>query len=130
MVRVGYTVMSGRVGPRHLVQDVVHAEQAGYDFAAISDDYSPWLDTSPSRVLAAPCRDRVEGFVEAVRAYADAGFDEVALVQAAVTTGRSSSTGPSAPCSPPCVSCDAVHLPRPGPTGPRPSGRACPSALR
>jgi G6PDH family F420-dependent oxidoreductase len=44
MTDFGYTMMSEQAGPRQLVTDVVAAEQAGFDFAVISDHYFPWLD--------------------------------------------------------------------------------------
>jgi G6PDH family F420-dependent oxidoreductase len=40
----GYTMMCEQTGPRELVDDVVAAEAAGFDFAVISDHYFPWLD--------------------------------------------------------------------------------------
>jgi G6PDH family F420-dependent oxidoreductase len=39
----GYTLMCEQAGPVQLVRDAVAAEQAGFDFAVISDHYSPWL---------------------------------------------------------------------------------------
>jgi G6PDH family F420-dependent oxidoreductase len=44
MVHLGYTMMCEQAGPRQLVDDVVAAEAAGFDFAVISDHYFPWLD--------------------------------------------------------------------------------------
>jgi G6PDH family F420-dependent oxidoreductase len=44
MVQVGYTMMCEQAGPRQLVDDVVAAEAAGFDFAVISDHYFPWLE--------------------------------------------------------------------------------------
>src|SRR3954464_10549986 len=44
-MRIGYTMMCEQAGPRQLVRDVVRAEEAGFDFAVISDHYNPWLDT-------------------------------------------------------------------------------------
>ena len=44
MVQIGYTMMSEHSGPRQLVEDVVRAEQAGFDFSVASDHYFPWLD--------------------------------------------------------------------------------------
>jgi G6PDH family F420-dependent oxidoreductase len=44
VVQVGYTMMCEQAGPRQLVDDVVAAEAAGFDFAVISDHYFPWLD--------------------------------------------------------------------------------------
>src|SRR3954452_6784686 len=37
-------MMCEQTGPRELVDDVVAAEAAGFDFAVISDHYFPWLD--------------------------------------------------------------------------------------
>jgi G6PDH family F420-dependent oxidoreductase len=37
-------MMCEQAGPRQLVDDVVAAERAGFDFAVISDHYFPWLD--------------------------------------------------------------------------------------
>ncbi|CAL9347991.1 F420-dependent glucose-6-phosphate dehydrogenase [Streptomyces sp. enrichment culture] len=44
MVRIGYTMMTEQAGPRALVDDVVAAEAAGFDFSVISDHYFPWLE--------------------------------------------------------------------------------------
>ena len=44
MQRLGYKLMSEEHGPRDLVANAVRAEEAGFDFAAISDHFSPWLD--------------------------------------------------------------------------------------
>ncbi|MDT4970032.1 MAG: hypothetical protein QOG22_175, partial [Pseudonocardiales bacterium] len=45
MVRLGYTLMCEQSGPRELVRDAARAEQAGFEFAVISDHYFPWLDS-------------------------------------------------------------------------------------
>ncbi len=45
MTRYGYTLMCEQSGPRELVRDAVRAEQAGFDFAVMSDHYFPWLDS-------------------------------------------------------------------------------------
>ncbi|MET9297515.1 LLM class F420-dependent oxidoreductase [Streptomyces sp. NPDC003077] len=45
MVQIGYTMMTEHAGPRQLVEDVVHAEQVGFDFSVTSDHYFPWLAT-------------------------------------------------------------------------------------
>lgn len=45
MVQFGYTMMTEQAGPRALVDDVVAAERAGFDFSVTSDHYFPWLDT-------------------------------------------------------------------------------------
>jgi G6PDH family F420-dependent oxidoreductase len=44
MVQIGYTMMGEQSGPRALVDDLVRAEQSGFDFSVISDHYFPWLD--------------------------------------------------------------------------------------
>ncbi|OIJ95697.1 LLM class F420-dependent oxidoreductase [Streptomyces sp. MUSC 14] len=43
MTRIGYTMMSEQAGPRDLVDHLVQAESAGFDFSVISDHYFPWL---------------------------------------------------------------------------------------
>ncbi len=37
-------MMCEQAGPKQLVRDVTLAEQAGFDFAVISDHYFPWLE--------------------------------------------------------------------------------------
>ncbi len=44
MTMIGYTMMCEQAGPKQLVRDVALAEEAGFDFAVISDHYFPWLD--------------------------------------------------------------------------------------
>jgi G6PDH family F420-dependent oxidoreductase len=44
MVAIGYTIMGEQAGPKQLVADAVRAEQAGFDFIAASDHFSPWLE--------------------------------------------------------------------------------------
>jgi G6PDH family F420-dependent oxidoreductase len=44
MIKLGYKLMSEEHGPADLVRDAARAEEAGFDFAAISDHFSPWLD--------------------------------------------------------------------------------------
>ena len=44
MIKLGYKLMSEEHGPAALVRNAVRAEQAGFEFAAISDHFSPWLD--------------------------------------------------------------------------------------
>jgi alkanesulfonate monooxygenase SsuD/methylene tetrahydromethanopterin reductase-like flavin-dependent oxidoreductase (luciferase family) len=39
MTKIGYTMMCEQAGPKELVRDVVLAEEAGFDFAVISDHY-------------------------------------------------------------------------------------------
>jgi G6PDH family F420-dependent oxidoreductase len=42
---IGYTMMCEQAGPKQLVRDVSLAEEAGFDFAVISDHYFPWLES-------------------------------------------------------------------------------------
>jgi G6PDH family F420-dependent oxidoreductase len=44
MIKLGYKLMSEEHGPAHLVRNAARAEQAGFDFAAISDHFFPWLE--------------------------------------------------------------------------------------
>jgi G6PDH family F420-dependent oxidoreductase len=41
----GYTLLGEQAGPRQLIDDAGRAERAGFDFAVISDHFSPWLAT-------------------------------------------------------------------------------------
>lgn len=43
MAQFGYTMMTEQAGPRALVDDVVAAERAGFDFSVTSDHSFPWL---------------------------------------------------------------------------------------
>jgi G6PDH family F420-dependent oxidoreductase len=45
MVGIGYTLLCEQSGPRELVRYAQLAEQAGFDFAVISDHSFPWLDS-------------------------------------------------------------------------------------
>lgn len=44
MIKLGYKLMSEEHGPTDLVRNCQRAEQAGFDFAAISDHFFPWLE--------------------------------------------------------------------------------------
>jgi coenzyme F420-dependent glucose-6-phosphate dehydrogenase len=44
MAAIGYTLSSEEHGPRELVGYARQAEEAGFDFAAISDHFHPWVD--------------------------------------------------------------------------------------
>ncbi len=44
MIEIGYKLMAEEHGPASLVRNTARAEQAGFDFAAISDHFFPWLD--------------------------------------------------------------------------------------
>jgi G6PDH family F420-dependent oxidoreductase len=52
MTRYGYTLMCEQTQPRPLVRDASLAEQAGFDFAVISDHFHPWLDAEGSSPYA------------------------------------------------------------------------------
>ena len=41
---LGYKLMSEEHGPTDLVRNANRAEQAGFDFAAISDHFFPWVE--------------------------------------------------------------------------------------
>ncbi|MDX3074092.1 LLM class F420-dependent oxidoreductase [Streptomyces sp. MI02-7b] len=43
MTQFGYTMMTEQAGPQELVNHVVRAEEAGFDFSVTSDHYFPWL---------------------------------------------------------------------------------------
>lgn len=45
VVNIGYTMMTEQAGPRELVEHVVRAEAAGFDFSVTSDHYFPRLDS-------------------------------------------------------------------------------------
>lgn len=52
MVKLGYKLMSEEHGPKALVQNLMLAETAGFDFAAISDHFSPWIEEQGHAPLA------------------------------------------------------------------------------
>src|ERR1700676_1660901 len=54
MLKLGYKLMSEEHGPADLVRDAKRAEEAGFEFAAISDHFSPWLDEQGHAPLAWP----------------------------------------------------------------------------
>ena len=45
MTKYGYKLMSEEHGPLELLRNAVGAEQAGFDFVAISDHFHPWLSS-------------------------------------------------------------------------------------
>ena len=51
-MRLGYKLMSEEHGPRALVENAVRAEASGFEFAAISDHFAPWLDEQGHSPLA------------------------------------------------------------------------------
>jgi G6PDH family F420-dependent oxidoreductase len=52
MIKLGYKLMSEEHGPADLVRNAARAEEAGFDFAAISDHFSPWLEEQGHAPLA------------------------------------------------------------------------------
>src|SRR5260370_10399082 len=52
MVKLGYKLMAEEHGPVDLVRNARHAEAAGFDFAAISDHFFPWLEEQGHAPLA------------------------------------------------------------------------------
>jgi G6PDH family F420-dependent oxidoreductase len=52
MVTLGYKLMSEEHGPVALVRNAKRAEEAGFDFAAISDHFFPWIDEQGHAPLA------------------------------------------------------------------------------
>lgn len=44
MLKLGYKLMSEEHGPNELVRNAKRAEDGGFDFAAISDHFFPWVD--------------------------------------------------------------------------------------
>src|SRR5947209_1056197 len=52
MVKLGYKLMSEEHGPTELVRNAKRAEQAGFEFAAISDHFFPWLEEQGHAPLA------------------------------------------------------------------------------
>ncbi len=44
MTSIGYTMLCEQAGPKELVRHVQLAEEAGFEFAVISDHYFPWVD--------------------------------------------------------------------------------------
>ncbi len=51
-VKLGYKLMSEEHGPSDLVRNAKRAEDAGFEFAAISDHFSPWLEEQGHAPLA------------------------------------------------------------------------------
>jgi G6PDH family F420-dependent oxidoreductase len=52
MTSFGYTLMTEEHGPKELVANAVAAEEAGFDFATISDHFHPWLDSQGNSPFA------------------------------------------------------------------------------
>jgi len=54
VLKLGYKLMSEEHPPIDLVRNAQRAEHAGFDFAAISDHYFPWLEEQGHSPLAWP----------------------------------------------------------------------------
>jgi G6PDH family F420-dependent oxidoreductase len=52
VLKLGYKLMSEEHGPAELVANARRAEQAGFDFAAISDHFFPWVEEQGHAPLA------------------------------------------------------------------------------
>jgi G6PDH family F420-dependent oxidoreductase len=52
VIQLGYKLMSEEHGPRTLVANGCRAEDAGFEFAAISDHFQPWLEEQGHSPLA------------------------------------------------------------------------------
>jgi alkanesulfonate monooxygenase SsuD/methylene tetrahydromethanopterin reductase-like flavin-dependent oxidoreductase (luciferase family) len=52
MVKLGYKLISEEHSGTDLVRNAMHAVDAGFDFAAISDHFSPWLEEQGHAPLA------------------------------------------------------------------------------
>jgi G6PDH family F420-dependent oxidoreductase len=52
MIKLGYKLMAEEHGPSAQVRNTKRAERAGFDFAAISDHFFPWLEEQGHSPLA------------------------------------------------------------------------------
>ena len=52
MLKLGYKLMSEEHGPADLVRNARRAEEAGFEFAAISDHFFPWIEEQGHAPLA------------------------------------------------------------------------------
>ena len=52
MAKLGYTLFSELRGPTELVEQAVRCEEAGFDFAVISDHFHPWLPSHTNSPFA------------------------------------------------------------------------------
>jgi G6PDH family F420-dependent oxidoreductase len=52
VIKLGYKLMSEEHGPTDLVRNAKRAEQAGFNFAAISDHFFPWVEEQGHSPLA------------------------------------------------------------------------------
>lgn len=44
MVSFGYTAMCEQRSPKELVEDIIRAEEVGFDFALVTDHFHPWVE--------------------------------------------------------------------------------------
>jgi G6PDH family F420-dependent oxidoreductase len=54
MLKLGYKLMTEEHGPNALVRNAKRAEEAGFDFAAMSDHFFPWLEEQGHSPFAWP----------------------------------------------------------------------------
>lgn len=54
MALIGCAMMCEQAGPKQRVRDVGLAEEAGFDFAVMSDRYSPWLEAPRATCAGKP----------------------------------------------------------------------------
>jgi alkanesulfonate monooxygenase SsuD/methylene tetrahydromethanopterin reductase-like flavin-dependent oxidoreductase (luciferase family) len=76
-MRIGYFLSSEEFGPRELVRQAVLAERAGFHGVWISDHYHSEEMIGDS----VPCGPDIDRHVAALKAFADAGFDELYVQQ-------------------------------------------------
>jgi G6PDH family F420-dependent oxidoreductase len=66
MVKLGYRLISEEHGPADLIRNAVRAEVAGFDFVAVSDHFSPWLEEQGHAPLAWPVLGGVANATERI----------------------------------------------------------------
>ncbi len=86
MTRFGYFLSSEEHDPREIVRQARLAEEAGFDSLWISDHFHPWLDAQGNSgfvwsMIGAPVGPRPDVHLADLRAFLDAGFDEVYVGQ-------------------------------------------------
>jgi hypothetical protein len=58
MTLIRHTMMCEQTGPEQLVRDVALAEEVGFGFAVISDQYFPWLEAKAAPRRHGACSAR------------------------------------------------------------------------
>ncbi len=91
MTRFGYFLSSEEYDPASLIKQAKMAERAGFDALWIPDHFHPWLDEQGQSSFvwsvigaisqATTCGPDPEPYLQAIRAYQEAGFDEVYVGQ-------------------------------------------------